>query len=186
MRLFVSIELPAEIKGRLQAWLGEPRARDWRWTAPPQWHITLVFLGEVAEDRVEALEKALADAPFETFSLALGTPGGFPNERRATVAWIGLIGDLGKLAKLRQAAFSACRPFAPQMDSKPFNGHITIGRSQRDYGLALPFPRSAPSGHWKCDEFRLMKSYTRGGSVVHEVVQTYRAQVAEPQNVDRS
>lgn len=56
MRLFVALTPPAEVveelrvsTAALRAALPEP-APVLRWTRPEQWHLTLVFLGEVGDD----------------------------------------------------------------------------------------------------------------------------------------
>ncbi|MBW8895177.1 MAG: hypothetical protein JF613_03205 [Acidobacteria bacterium] len=82
MRLFVGVELDervkeaaAQIADSLRLDLGQ--RLDARWVPPANLHITLWFLGEVEQSRVEATVKAI-DAPFHepAFDLEISGLGG--------------------------------------------------------------------------------------------------------------
>ena len=78
LRLFIAIELSPEVKqalGRLQADLKRrlpPKVV--RWTDPDGIHLTLKFLGDTPEDRVQAVTQGVlaAAAGFEPFALRIG------------------------------------------------------------------------------------------------------------------
>ena len=96
MRLFVAIEIPEpvcrEVKRRVAGLRDRlPRAR---WVDPEVLHLTLLFLGEVAAERVEGLATALraAFAPVPPLGLRLRGAGTFPPGRPARVAWVGVEG----------------------------------------------------------------------------------------------
>ncbi len=175
MRLFVALELPEDVKARLKAWLGQPKARDWRWTSPDQWHVTLAFLGEVPEGAFEPLCTELAKLEFGTLNLALGSAGGFPDARAAKVAWVGLLGDILTLSRMQQSVVAACKPYAPRIDLKPFHAHVTIGRSRLAYGLPLPLPSHAPVGHWCSSEFSLIKSTVGHEGSMYQTLKSFPA-----------
>src|SRR5262249_61472136 len=65
-RLFVALPVPSEIRDSLSVAQRElrdqlpPRAASW--TQPEQLHLTLRFLGEVQDSRVEGLAVALGEA----------------------------------------------------------------------------------------------------------------------------
>lgn len=69
MRLFIAIEIPEDLK----KWLARLRVNipGCRWTALEQIHLTLAFLGEVDEARLEGLTAALARIRTSEFSLRL-------------------------------------------------------------------------------------------------------------------
>lgn len=62
MRLFVAVWPPPGAVDELGRALVDVRAAvpQLRWTIPEQWHVTLAFLGEVADDRRPELERRLA------------------------------------------------------------------------------------------------------------------------------
>ena len=62
MRLFVAVVPPDDVLDDLDAHL-EPRREagpEIRWTDRHQWHVTLAFLGDVPERRLDDLTEALA------------------------------------------------------------------------------------------------------------------------------
>ena len=135
MRLFIAIELPAELKrslGRLQTDI--PGAR---WVPAEQIHLTLAFLGEVEQGVVERLTGELARIHTSAFELSFSGAGCFPNRKRPRVIWIGLEPEprLEELAARVHEAVLACD--IPQ-EERPFSAHITLAR--------LKFPASRESG----------------------------------------
>lgn len=145
LRLFVGIELagPAReailgIRERLVEVLSRQGVRFVR---PEKLHITLAFLGQVDESAVEPLEAALdrlGDARGHTMTTS--DLGCFPDMRRPKVIWIGLEGDTSRLVELARCVTEAARPFAPEMDEKPFSAHLTLARinpGSREVGRVL-------------------------------------------------
>jgi 2'-5' RNA ligase len=137
VRLFVAVWPDDETRrrlGGLELELG--RTRGLRFVGPSRWHITLRFLGEVDEARVEPLGQALLECgaafpgPLEC-RLGPGT-GWFSGVRVLQLPAAGLDG-------LAVAVRTATRSFAPDpVDPEPpFNGHLTLARSKgRRLGVA--------------------------------------------------
>jgi len=135
MRLFVAVNLPpAE---RRAAYAATRRLRDGhlpvRWMAEDALHVTLKFLGEVAEDRVEGIGVALTSAVrgVRPFEVTLGGFGVFPDHERPRVFWLGVEHHpaLELLANDVELAMSALG-FEPEL--KPFQPHLTLGRARKD------------------------------------------------------
>lgn len=61
MRLFVALDIPADVRGAMGATIARLRdvARGARWVRPEGVHLTLKFIGEVPEERVAAIMEAL-------------------------------------------------------------------------------------------------------------------------------
>lgn len=61
MRLFVALDIPAEVRGAIGDLIARLRdvARGARWVRPEGVHLTLKFIGEVPEERVAAIVEAL-------------------------------------------------------------------------------------------------------------------------------
>jgi len=100
-----------------------------RFVRPEKLHLTLAFLSNVDESNLPSLIAALDDgvcgAPFE---LHLDGLGCFPDMRRPRVIWVGFGGDTGRVADLAGKVAKAARPFAPELDEKPFAAHVTLAR----------------------------------------------------------
>jgi len=99
-----------------------------RWVREGKFHLTLSFLGEVDESRLEEIcaaagEVAVRHSPF---SLSVTGTGVFPDWRRIRVVWFGLR-DSGALAQLGNDlnAMSAALGY----QQRPFRAHLTIGRT---------------------------------------------------------
>src|SRR5258708_32106219 len=93
----------ADVDARLAPLRGT--RRDLRWTSTEAWHVTLAFLGEVAEERLARLlprmERAARRHP--AFGLSFSGAGAFPSATRANVLWSGLAGGRRALAGVAAA-----------------------------------------------------------------------------------
>ena len=96
VRAFIAIELPAEVLVQIERLQSRVRqdvpAGLVRWARPEGIHLTLKFLGDVEEQQLPEIERALrgacgVHAPFE---LSIGDLGCFPNPRRPRVVWVGV------------------------------------------------------------------------------------------------
>ncbi|WP_304452045.1 RNA 2',3'-cyclic phosphodiesterase [Nocardiopsis sp. YSL2] len=141
MRLFVALVPPEETLEALRTAVGAGRRHtpDLRWAPPGDWHITLVFLGEVAGEDLADLSAVLgaeagAHAPFE---IAVRGWGRFPQDRaRSSVLWAGVSGDTGALGRLALGMRAAARSVRIPVDTRPYVPHVTVARSRRPRDLA--------------------------------------------------
>lgn len=132
MRTFIAIELPESIKrkiGEVQTPLKKTDAFV-SWVKPGNIHVTLKFLGEVPEDKIEevfaATEKALQAT--KPFTMSLEGMGGFPNLRRPRVIWIGAGSGQEKLSGLAKRIEEEMEEIGFPREKRRFSAHFTIGR----------------------------------------------------------
>src|SRR5512135_3357040 len=78
MRLFVALWPSPEAIGELATVLADavPRTPDLRWVGSDQWHVTLAFLGEVADPHRPELERRLTRVATRYPPVALRFAGG--------------------------------------------------------------------------------------------------------------
>src|SRR5688500_13347753 len=79
MRIFIAIEVPEEIRrklGELQRDL-RPTTTSARWVAPDSIHLTLKFLGEIAEARLDDIDQALSGLTWLPFQVSVAGVGFF-------------------------------------------------------------------------------------------------------------
>jgi 2'-5' RNA ligase len=173
MRLFVALVPPPAVLAGLDAAIAPHRAgrapgRDLRWTGPPDWHLTLAFLGEVpgpAAARLGSrLERAAGRHP--PFPLALAGAGAFPGPSHARVLWCGLAGDLPALEALAASVADAATNAgaAPPDAGRPFRPHLTLARARtpadvRDLVATLCRYAGPP---WRVDRAELIASHLGG------------------------
>jgi 2'-5' RNA ligase len=141
IRSFIAIELPEELRAelaRLQDKLKSGRVSGAKWVDPYGIHLTLKYLGNIVEETVgkvtEAMERAAEGAL--PFSLEVKGLGVFPNLNRVQVVWVGVGGEVDKLAKLQQRLDSnlASLGFAPE--SRSFTPHLTLARIRNEASMA--------------------------------------------------
>ncbi len=145
MRLFVALEVPEGPRREVERRVREARRAlpSARWVELAHLHLTLLFLGAVADERVAELTAALARdcAPRRPFTLRLAGGGTFPPRRPARVAWLGVDTALHELAALQAgiaaAADAALTGSGYEPEDRPYFPHVTLAR------CPVPWPRSA-------------------------------------------
>jgi 2'-5' RNA ligase len=133
MRCFVAIELPDQVKAGLrdiQAKLKSGGQAQVKWVDPYSIHLTLKFLGGVDGARIGPITAAMKEASqgIPPFSLKVEGLGAFPNLRQLQVVWVGVGGEVDKLANLQQRLEKnlAQLGFAPE--KRRFTPHLTLAR----------------------------------------------------------
>lgn len=178
MRLFIAIDLPAEIKHSL--WMLRCDLAGARWVPPEQMHLTLAFLGEVTDDQLTALGAALACIQLPPFFLSFTSTGCFPDRRRPRVLWVGLAPQpaLTKLALQVQEALLLC---GLPVEERPFSPHITLTRlkSPLTRGVELFLDQSLPPHLPRLEvrEFILFASRLTPRGAEHHPLQSFALQV---------
>ena len=104
MRIFIALEIPEKIKkeiGKIQNQLKNPGGQT-HWVKPENTHITLVFLGETAPNKVGEIAKILkeAAAQISPINLWLEKIDAFPSPAKAKIIYLSLKGEMGKLNAL--------------------------------------------------------------------------------------
>jgi 2'-5' RNA ligase len=181
LRLFVACELPPEMKAALLALQdalrrqGAPRVR---WVRPDGIHLTLKFLGSVSAQRVTDICAALAPTVdgIRPLELSLGSLGTFGGRRGARVVWVGVNGDVDRVAELQRRVEAALGRLGFPAEDRAFSPHLTLARvpdhvdsAERerlwDLTKALAAPEAAPV---TVRELSLMRSILGPGGAVYE------------------
>lgn len=138
MRIFISIELPDEIKknlDKLMAKLKETEAAV-KWVKAENLHITLKFLGWVEVKQLDNLIKLTREAisGFESFKISFENLGTFPPGENPKIIWVGTDKGGHKLCKLAKNLEETLAAFGYKKESREFKSHITIGRVKGKQG----------------------------------------------------
>ena len=135
MRLFLALVPPPEAVEDLDAFLDVRRAAGpFRWAGPEQLHLTLAFLGDVPERRLDELLERLARAAARRtpFDATIAGGGAFPHASRARVIWAGLECASEEAAveldRLAAGARAAASKSGIEVDGARFRPHITVAR----------------------------------------------------------
>jgi len=179
IRAFIAVELPREIKQRLDRLQNQLKAGSRapvRWVDPDIIHLTLKFLGNIDAAITGKITAALQEAVrgIRPFQVEIGGLGVFPNPRRVQVIWIGLEGEVEKLGQLQRRIDSVLTPLGFKPESRSFTPHLTLARvrdratpeQRQDLGRLVAGTRLDSSGSLKVDSLHLMKSQlTREGPI---------------------
>lgn len=126
MRLFVGLELPAEVKQRL-AMLARAGLPGARWVAPENYHVTLRFIGETPAHRAEEIDLGLAALTARGFPLAIGGIGTFAKGGRPTSLWVG-VERSEALERLQAKVETALQRLGLEPERRRFSPHVTLAR----------------------------------------------------------
>jgi RNA 2',3'-cyclic 3'-phosphodiesterase len=164
VRLFVAIDPPAVAQDHLAAATAGLAVTHTgtRVTARALWHVTLAFIGDVPDERLDAAAGALDAAVAGQSPVPLRIAGGGRFGRgKFTVLWAGVEGDL---VPLRKAVARELRRARLPYDAKRFHPHLTIARpGDRLPRESIDADVAALKGYdgpqWTVAEIRLVRSY---------------------------
>lgn len=171
MRLFVALVPPEDAVAHLDSFLDVRRAAaPMRWASAEQFHVTLAFMAEVEERRLDDLAERLARAaarrtPFDT---RIAGGGAFPDVARARVLWAGLDLDESGRTELDRLA-TGCRAAANRagiaVGGQRFRAHVTLARlgqpTEVSDWVRLMDTYAGPG--WRIDRIALVASYLGEG-----------------------
>ena len=148
VRLFLALELPAPLLDELEQAVVPVRDefRGFSWVRPGKRHLTLKFLGEVENSRLDGLAAAADQVArrHRPFAMEIGGIGAFPNFRRARVLWLGVEQE-ARLELLHHDVEVACESVGFEIEGRAFRPHITLARvrSRLDTDEARRLTRAA-------------------------------------------
>lgn len=170
-RLFVALVPPEEAVEHLDDFLEVRRsAATFRWASAEQFHVTVAFLAEVEERRVEDLSERLgrAAAKRTAFETAIAGGGAFPDAGRARVIWAGLDLDEHGRTQIDRLA-TGCRAAANRagiaVDGQRFRPHVTVARLGRPVEATrwVRLLDGYAGPRWTADRVTLVASYLGEG-----------------------
>lgn len=165
MRLFVAAWPPPEV-GEVLAGVARPGHPSVRWTTPDQWHVTLRFLGEVAEDQLAALLPALSTIGASPARRATVGPATARLGRNVLMVPVAGVDDLGR------AAADVTRSFGSPPDDRGFTGHVTLARSRGRHAVPAGLTGHPVSAMWPVGEVALVRSHLGAAGARYETLAT--------------
>ena len=166
LRLFFALWPDDETRGALRA-----HAEAWQWplaSAPvhaDDFHITLHFLGNVALDRLAALQEL--QVAFAPFTLRLRDTERWPHG----IAVLRPRSTPPELACLQFALADAIAALGLRVERREYRPHVTLARKA---ATALP-PTEQPDIAWPVDRFALVQSRTEARPPRYTILRGYPA-----------
>lgn len=132
MRTFIAIELPQKIINSLAAIQNRLKNTqgDVKWVSPENIHLTLKFLGEVDDKKIEKIIQVLEDTAKDnnSFFIRLSDLGAFPKINFPRVIWVGIDRGDNETKGIVISLEEKLQKLGIPKEKRPFSSHITIGR----------------------------------------------------------
>ena len=181
MRLFVALEIPPTVRQNLATLLNSFRAvtKEPRWVRAANLHVTLKFLGEVAEEKVDAIHNALGGIPSDkAVALEFRGLGFFPNEKHPRVFWAGMEAS-PNLKTLAADIEGAMEKLGIPREKREFSPHLTLARFERPrlpnaLCKLIADNQQRAFGSLDTNEFRLIQSKLKPAGAEYTTVATFQ------------
>lgn len=144
MRLFVGIEINAQVVERIAESLDElrrrvaqraPRARI-SWVSPDRLHITVRFIGEASESVARGIAASLSPTlPLHPFEAIFTGIGAFPPHGSPRVLWAGIGAGVDALVALEREVTARLDACGVPPEGRPYRPHVTLARVREPAGL---------------------------------------------------
>jgi len=193
IRSFVAIDLSDSIRHALLGVVEQMRNRiprdSVRWTNVSGIHLTLKFLGDVAEDDLPRIKEILTQVGqrHDHFTLTVGGVGCFPNAKRPRVVWVGVEEETGHLTALQRDVDESLGALGFEPEERGFQPHLTLGRTRRDVnsrdqgrlGETVATAGVGQFGQMYVEAFRLMRSELRPSGAVYSTLALFTLGAAQ-------
>jgi len=151
---------------------------DVKWESQDKFHITLMFLGNVEQSKLELLSTALVKSvqQFPALAIAYESIGVFPNMHNPRVVWIGIKANQIVL-NLQAEVERVCIKLGFSKEDRVFHPHITLGRVKGKHNLvrlteAIKTITFEPIETF-CSEILLMKSDLHPSGSIYTILKSF-------------
>ena len=181
MRLFIALEIPSAVRQNLATLLESMGAitKEPRWVRSENLHVTLKFLGEVAESRVDAVRSALGEIRSnDAVVLEFRGLGFFPNEKHPRVFWAGMEAS-PNLKTLAGDIERTMEKIGIPREKREFSPHLTLARFERPrqpeaLRKLIADNQQRGFGSLQTKEFHLIQSKLKPSGAEYTTVATFR------------
>jgi 2'-5' RNA ligase len=178
MRVFIAVDLPIEIRGELSELQRalRPLTNTVRWVAAESIHITLKFVGEVPEKRIEDIDTAVTGLTWKAFTVTVRSIGFFPGTRSPRVFWAGM--EAPTMQGLTEQLDTRMERLGFDKEKRAFRPHITLARAKNtriDSALVSAAAQYEDRlfGSFSVDRMFLFKSTLKPSGAVYEKLREY-------------
>jgi 2'-5' RNA ligase len=176
-RLFTAVELSAAVRDALAAQqaliaarLGAAGERSLRPVAVSQLHLTIVFIGEVPEHRVDAVVEAMsADLTVDQFDVEFEGWGVFPPRGAPRLLWCGIGRGREGLIPLHGHVTALLQRAGIATEDRPYSPHLTVGRwrDRADVNIRRLLPEPSRFATQPVQAVTLFRSRLQHGGAEH-------------------
>ena len=132
MRSFIAINLPETVREHIGDFIRNLKSAggNVKWVRSGNIHITLKFLGELEEHKIENIQDVIKRIASNNkpFQVSLEGKGGFPNLSHPRILWIGIQTGYEALKQIAEDMESSLEPLGFLKEKRSFSPHVTVGR----------------------------------------------------------
>jgi RNA 2',3'-cyclic 3'-phosphodiesterase len=152
-----------------------PASKDFRLIGPEKVHLTLKFLGEVAEDDLGPVTQALEPLreEQEPFEVSTSGFGAFPSQKRARILWAGVGEGSELLRDLARSVEDLLEPVGFGREGRPYVPHLTLGRAKGRRTKLDDASVCPPTLRFMVPGVDLVESLPGAGGVTYSILETY-------------
>lgn len=138
-RIFAAIQLSDKARRKIGDYINRLRRghRNLRvgWEKREKLHLTMKFLGDLDEERLEDLHGAVKKTATQIapFVVDISGTGVFPNPKNPRILWLGIRNPERNLAGLNRVLETECARAGFAREKRAFKPHLTIGRLRQPY-----------------------------------------------------
>uniref|UniRef100_A0A7V3RHU9 RNA 2',3'-cyclic phosphodiesterase n=1 Tax=candidate division WOR-3 bacterium TaxID=2052148 RepID=A0A7V3RHU9_UNCW3 len=177
MRTFIGIEIPERQRKVIYEFWKEERSKNLpiKWVEFENLHITLKFLGEVDEKRMNEIIPALSSISKKTkgFLCQLENFGCFPGIRNPRVLWMGVSQGEREIINLAIELDDALSKYGFKKEEKKFHPHLTLGRIRAPFKIDEIIDKNLKTESFRVNDFVLFKSTLLPSGPIYERLKTF-------------
>ncbi len=177
-RLFVAVNIPESFASAFLECVEKCQGvQALRATAPKNMHFTVLFLGNVLEDRIPELRercRAIA-SDFSPFALTFTKVALAPPKRPARMIWA-LFDGSGEWKKITDQVYTDLGPYAQKNERKEAIPHVTIARFRDpvDPGRVILCEPSITDPMFTVSSFELMESELQKEGPIYTIIESFK------------
>ncbi|MBN2579855.1 MAG: RNA 2',3'-cyclic phosphodiesterase [Pirellulales bacterium] len=141
LRTFVAVEISEAVHRKAAELIRALQAAEAgvKWVETHNQHLTLQFLGDVAEERIPGIAQAVERGveKLGPFFLEIAGAGAFPNVHKPRTLWLGAKEGAEQMADLHERVASALAGVGIRDEDRRYQPHLTIGRVRNFKNLSL-------------------------------------------------
>ncbi|MFP3421057.1 RNA 2',3'-cyclic phosphodiesterase [Bacillus sp. SIMBA_154] len=140
---FIGIHIPEQLAHQIKTDIDQRSGLSFqKWTAPSDYHVTLVFLGAIPKERLEKIIQLLENLSNEasSFPLELNELGQFGTKERPRV-FFAKPSESRPLMHLREKVKESVLSAGHPVEKRPFHPHMTIARK---WNADQPYAEQSP------------------------------------------
>lgn len=187
LRVFCAVEMPDALKTAVGDYIrilreSFPRVRA-SWERAEKLHVTVKFLGDIEESKVDSLCRAAARAAsaFTPFKVSVEGQGAFPPRGAPRVLWLGFGEGADVFKTLQKRLDEECSLEGFKREARDFHPHLTIARIRSAEGARAlaDFHRQAEftAAPFLVDEIVVMRSELNPGGARHTPLSRHRLEL---------